>query len=292
MSQRGPCAVYWCFTLNNPDRIGCGDMKEFFEAMVETGHFDYFVCGDEKGESGTRHYQGFFKLKRKQRLTFLKKIPEIGTAHFEAMKGKPQEASDYCKKDGDWLEYGDCPEHQGHAGGKKRKEEFAEAYALAKQQKVSHVDPEFQIKYFNSLNKIADRELPICQELDDVCGVWIYGPPGTGKTRFAKAYCTGSYYLKGPNKWWDHYKGEDVALMDDVDPNNARCLTMYFKQWMDRYPFKAEYKGGARDLRPSLFIVTSNYAPEECFNKVDAEAIRRRCDVICFDINGEHKIED
>lgn len=285
IASLGPAAMdrlqsrHWCFTLNNPD----GPPDEFLDHIKDW--VDYGVVGFEQGERGTYHLQGYFCLKVKNRLTWLRAYfsPD---AHFEIKRGTPQQAADYCKKDGYFEEFGVLPLEQQVAGGNKRKAEFAEAYSLAKTQKVSDVEPELQIKYLHTLNKIADRELAIKSELDNTCGVWIYGPPGSGKTRFARGNYTEraeDVYLKLPNKWWDHYKGQDVVLMDDVDPTTCKYLVQYFKQWMDRYPFKCEYKGGARDIRPLVFLITSNYSIEECFpGQHDATAIRRRCDVIKF----------
>lgn len=282
-------ARHWVFTENNPE----GPPDVFIETHKH--HMVYIVVGQEVGESDTVHNQGYFYLKKKKRLSWLKNnISEF--AHFEVMRGTPAEASAYCQKDGYFFEEGDLPDAPNVAGGRKRKEEFQTAYNLAKEQQVSAIDPEFQIKYLGTLNKIADRELPVTDELDGCSGVWIYGPPGTGKTRYARCNYTNTpaeVYLKLPNKWWDHYKGQKVVLMDDVDPNTCKYLVQYIKTWTDRYPFKCEYKGGARDIRPETFIITSNYSPEECFpGHADCQAVRRRCDVIKFSDDHSFNLED
>ena len=41
-----------------------------------------------------------------------------------------------------------------------------------------------------------------------------------------------------------------------------------------------EYKGGQKKINPEIVIVTSQYLPEHIWNKEDAEAITRRCNVI------------
>lgn len=283
MAQQ-PKARHWCFTLNNPE----GPPDEFLEILRP--HCEYAVVALEFGESGTGHLQGYFCLITKNRLQWLQNHLSPH-AHYEVMRGTPQEASDYCKKDGYFFEMGTLPAHQGAAGGNRRAEQFSNAYTLAASQRVRDVDPEFQIRYLGSLNRIADRELPVGGPLDDTCGVWIWGAPGTGKTQYALSNFTVSWnevYLKLANKWWDHYQGQRVVLLDDLDPNSGKYLVHHLKQWMDRYPFMAEYKGGSRVIRPCTFIVTSNYSIEDCFPMaVDAEAIRRRCDVIHFASLGQ-----
>lgn len=282
------CARHWCFTHNNPE----GPPDEFIDKVKD--YMTYIVVGQEIGENGTVHLQGYFCLKTKQRLSWIR-ANICDTAHYEIMRGTPKEASDYCMKDGYYEVHGDLPEAPNVAGGRKRKQEFEEAYDLAKQQKVRDVHPEFQIKFLSALNKIADRELAVQDELDSTCGVWLWGPPRSGKTRYARSEYTenpSDVYLKLPNKWWDHYEGQKVVLMDDMDPSSCKYLVQYMKQWMDRYPFKCEVKGGARDIRPMVFIVTSNYSIDECFpNGHDAEAIRRRCDVIHFNNDFSHSVE-
>lgn len=273
MDHRGPRVKAWCFTVNNTHDFGVLD------ALLADSQ--YLVVGRETAPStGTPHLQGYVYMTERKRLSQM--IRYVHGAHFEASKGSPESNKMYCTKEGDFFEQGEIPDE--HVGPMKRAKQFQDAYQLAKSQKVSDVEPEIQLKYLGALNKIADRELPITAELDDVCGVWLWGPPGTGKTRAAISDYGGndgrSLYRKLPNKWWDHYKGEPNVLLDDLSPSTAQCLVQYIKQWMDRYPFKCEYKGGARDLRPQAFIVTSNYSIEECFpDPRDAEAIKRRCDV-------------
>ncbi|GIY98945.1 hypothetical protein CEXT_117961 [Caerostris extrusa] len=57
--------------------------------------------------SGTPHLQGYVVSNNRQRLSAAKKI--LPAAHLEISRGAPQEASDYCKKDGDFSEYGRLP---------------------------------------------------------------------------------------------------------------------------------------------------------------------------------------
>lgn len=264
-------ALHWCFTVNNPT------------GSVESGapEYDYLVYGREVGESGTPHFQGYVCLKSRSRLTALKKW--LPTAHFEVMRGTPQQASDYCKKDGDFIEHGTLPEPQCKAGGDKRKAQFQEAYELAKQGKREDIDPEFLIKYDGALRRIEaeHRECPPTLA-DQFSAIWIHGPPGSGKSRYVRDTYP-SLYVKNTNKWFDGYTNEDYVLIEDVDPDTMAKSAHFYKIWLDRYPFRAEVKGGSMMIRPKAVICTSNYTIDECFEVArDAEAIRRRCRVISF----------
>ena len=83
----------WCFTINNPT-----DDDMFWEDAEHQEQFSFLAVQYEVGEQGTPHYQGFVILKRKNRLTWLKKNFN-GRAHWEKTRGSDLEAAQYCMKD-------------------------------------------------------------------------------------------------------------------------------------------------------------------------------------------------
>lgn len=98
----------WCFTLNNYSDEDCDQVQ----ASFEEGHCRYLVVGREVGETGTPHLQGFFILQNSQRLSFCKGLIS-SRAHFEHARGSNVQASDYCKKDSDYYEFGKLPLSRG-----------------------------------------------------------------------------------------------------------------------------------------------------------------------------------
>ncbi|GIY17805.1 replication-associated protein [Caerostris darwini] len=53
-------------------------------------------------------------FKQRKRFSGVKKV--FPTAHLEVSNGSPQEAADYCKKDGDFVEYGCLPTTKSGGG--------------------------------------------------------------------------------------------------------------------------------------------------------------------------------
>lgn len=118
----GTYSKYWCFTVNNPT---ADDGALLTEDLVE-----YLVMGRETGENGTSHIQGFVILNKRYRIAGLSKLLPRG--HLEAMKGTPQQASDYCKKDGDFMEIGILPDAPNVKGGSSNAQRYVDALASAK----------------------------------------------------------------------------------------------------------------------------------------------------------------
>lgn len=104
-------AKRWCFTINNPTDDEKAALVSNAPPNGET--FKYLVFGREVGESGTPHLQGFLILSTKLRLRNVKQLAGLHRAHLEVSRGTPKEASDYCKKDGDYDEFGELPSSQG-----------------------------------------------------------------------------------------------------------------------------------------------------------------------------------
>lgn len=91
---------HWCFTINNWSE----DDENRLKAIGAT----YLVFGYERGSNETPHLQGYICFPQVKRFREAKaKIGE--NAHLERMRGTPQQAADYCKKDGLFYEDGVPP---------------------------------------------------------------------------------------------------------------------------------------------------------------------------------------
>ncbi|AXL65903.1 replication-associated protein [Longjawed orbweaver circular virus 1] len=251
----------WCYTRFDIENIPVYNEHEE----------SYHIFGRERCPStGRIHYQGFIYFKQRKRLTQLKKVGYTG--HFEAMRGSPQQASEYCKKDSDYTEFGQLPVVS--SGGSV----FADALAKAKAGDFDSIEenhPGVFLRYRGTLLSCFKYNVV---ELLNSCGVWICGPPRSGKDYSVRKLS--SLYIKPLNKWWDGYMNEDNVLISDVDVSHGNWLGYFLKIWMDRYAFIGEIKGGSIKIRPKKVFVTSNFLIEDVFvNEQVCAAVKARCNI-------------
>jgi len=84
-------------------------LGESISADGDQSFLSYIIIVDEVGESGIFYIQGYFNLRTKARLSRIKEEPGLSRAHLEIARGIYAQASTYCKKDGQFTEYGTPP---------------------------------------------------------------------------------------------------------------------------------------------------------------------------------------
>lgn len=261
----------YCFTVNNYTAL---DVEVLSAADSHSiWGIQYLVYGREVGEEGTPHLQGAVLFEKKRSLPWLKKNFHP-TAHFEVMRGTAVQAVRYCKKDGDFTEFGELPLDPGA----REVRDWDNARQLAKEGRFDEIPSDLYIRYLGNFHRINTMHQVLPSDADASTGVWIYGKSGIGKSRYARHHYPG-FYHKMPNKWWCGYTDQEYVIVDDVDPS-MKYLAYYLKIWTDRYAFACEKKNGVATIRPKKVVITSQYTIEQCFDEIDAVAIRRRCEVI------------
>lgn len=115
----------WCFTLNNytEDEYSAFLPRDATGARTLPPILDYIVVGKEIGTFGTPHLQGFLSFCDRSRIAACKRLSS--RAHWEVARSV-ERAIDYCKKDGDFLEFGDKPS-ESKQGRRSDLESFKEA---------------------------------------------------------------------------------------------------------------------------------------------------------------------
>jgi hypothetical protein len=257
-------AKHWCFTLNNYT-------DEEYAALQALGAelptpIEYLVFGKEKGQEGTPHLQGYIALSKKRYFNFIKAT--IGErAHIECAKGSPKQASDYCKKDEEFVEYGQLPR------GKGARTDLDNVVQLALDganfRTIARNDPAAAIRYGSGVCRIIALKRP---KRDHPPIIWTFwGKTGTGKTRRVWEFADEEelWVHSGGGKWFDGYDGHRAALFDDLDGSVFKLA--YLLRLLDRYPFPVEIKGGFTWWRPRTIYITTNIHPNDWYPNANEE---------------------
>lgn len=264
----------WVFTINNPNGWDDADLERLKDKA------QYLVYGTERGENAeTLHYQGFVRFQHAKSFSRIKTL--LPRAHIEPQKGPTTKASAYCKKDGNFQEFGEIPPDDGK---QSTKEKWRQVIELAENGQLEQIKAEHPHIYFMYSKRIEQLRLRDRDILDgNLEHEWWVGPTGTGKSRTLWQKHP-IHYQKELNKWWDGYDNEEVVAIEEMDPEAGKYLGRFIKIWADRYPFSPEVKGGRlTKIRPKKIIILSNYTIEECFERSnDRLPILRRFKVIHF----------
>lgn len=253
----------WVFTCNNYNEA---NVLAFDELKTV-----YRIRAFEVGESGTPHIQAYAYFKSQiARTALAKKLPGYW---FQPAKGSAQENRTYCIKQGQFEENGKLPT-QGARND-------IHAFVLAMQATEEKSSERNLVEEHSSMvckyPMFVDRCLRLYhppKPLTELNNWWYYGPPGTGKTTAAASL--GSHFVKFPNKWFDGYAGEDILIVEDIEPRHS-FMSHSLKLWADKAPFTAQVKGSSTFIRPKMVVVTANYTIAEMgWDEVTTKAIQRR----------------
>lgn len=246
---------YWCFTLNNYT----DEEEKAIEALVGGPEgLSYVIYGKEVGDSGTPHLQGYIEFNKRIGVGKVRKL--FPRAHIELRIKSQEQASSYCKKDGNFTELGSKAESK--QGLRTDLINLVEGFSRGGTLKeVALTQPDVYCRYRNGLRDMARWTQPPRTEPPIV--YWIWGPPGSGKSRWAHAVDPASTWSYGGDGWFDGYEGQKVAIFDDFDDDIAtlrqKGITYgLFLKLLDRYPLQVPVKGGFTNWRPETIIFTSN----------------------------------
>lgn len=261
--------VNLCFTLNNYT------LEEELDLLCTTLPVTYIVYGYEIAPTtGTPHLQGYMELNHKMRIDTIHNLG-LGFQRLNLFprKGKQEEAIKYCKKDGDWIEYGTPKKIQ-----QGKRNDIDEVRTAAANQGMR------EVALWGSYQEIrvAEKYLQYCEPKRTWKPTveWIYGKTGTGKSKYAHETLPDAYTKSDNSKWWDGYDGHENVILDDYRGDwmkLSELLTL-----LDRYERRIEYKGGSRQFLAKRIIITSCKSPQDCYNVADEniDQLLRRIDVI------------
>lgn len=256
----------WCFTINNPT----DDDKKTCDNIV----CNYIVTGNEVGENGTPHIQGYLELKDGKSMKAMKKL--LGDrAHLEARKGTPKQAADYCKKDGNFTERGKITEQ----GKRNDLDDIAELVKTGGTQAVIEAKPSAFLKFGRNIERMSELLMKPRTKKPSV--VWLWGTTGTGKTRYATNNNTGDYYIWNGTKWWNGYRQQTRVVLDDYSFDGSDAGFRYLLRLLDTYAIQVETKGGMIHFNSPEIYITCEYPPNHIFTPGNQlNQVLRRIDLV------------
>lgn len=249
---------------------------------LEQEHCTYIVYGKEVCPDTKRpHLQGYIYYNNAQSLSAFSSF--YNNCHVEKQRGTAEQASEYCKKEGDFTERGELPK-QG------KRTDWGLALEQLKTQDITDVI-QSQPQLLPCQRALREfKNLLLKPKHRTVNVIVLYGTAGTGKTRYAYDNYP-DLYSKPRGEWWDGYTGQKAILLDDYYGYLPYCELL---RVLDRYPYQIPYKGGYTQAQWDTVIITSNRLPPQWYQAGLTPALRRRINK-CFlvsSIDGETQYEE
>lgn len=258
------------FTLNNPIENGGAELCDWLEEACIYG-----IIGCEYGESGTFHWQGYCELRKPVRMSTI--LGHGRKWHVERRRGTPDEAITYCRKDGNYVEWG-TKRSQG------QRNDLDKVRSTALESGMREVTATCNAQGIRVAEKFLTYNEPGRCWKPHV--TYITGASGIGKSRRARELCSDDVYTKSNGtKWWNGYDGHEDVIIDDF--RDSWWSLTYMLGILDRYPFELEYKGGSRQLLCKRIVITSIKKLDELYVNCgeSLEQLYRRVDeVIDLDV--------
>lgn len=273
---------YWVFTINNYTE---DDERRLGGLHPEQA--DYLVYGYEQGEEGTPHLQGYIELKKRARLPGAKRI--VGPrAHLETRRGTGSQASEYCKKDGNYKEFGEASDPRP---GRRTDLEHvvADIREGATVQELWNNHPRSMIMYGRGIkeaHKMLRERSPVTTyelssfrwQLGEFKVTILWGEPGIGKTEFARAVLPKALFVSHIDDLGRLDETYDGIIFDDMNFSHLpRTAQIHLVDWTQSRSIHIRY-GTATIPRETRKLFVTNEVGGRVFDLNDG-AIARRVEI-------------
>lgn len=184
--------------------------------------------------------------------------------------GTPEEAANYCKKGGDYVEFGILPKQ-----GRRTDLEDLVQKLINGETTVDDIaidEPISYHQYGRTLEKIEDIAMRKKYRTEMTTCEWIVGPTGVGKSQKAfKNYSPSTHYNLNvrDNGYWEGYKQQDTVVINDY---RGQLEYDHLLNLIDWVPLTVKRRN--REPLPFMskhVIITSPLTPEEVYNKRHAK---------------------
>lgn len=267
------------FTLNNYDKIE--NYEEGLNKLAEDAK--YLVYGFEIGESGTPHIQGYIEFKSPRSYKNINNMYFSNKAYMATRKGSSQQASDYCKKEGNFKEFGEISKQGERADLNELKNKILNGETNIDD--IVENNTEAYHQYGRTLEKVEEVRNKRIYRTEMTKGIWYYGESGVGKTKKAfEGYDPETHYNLNTddNGWWDGYCGQETVIINEFRGELTYRELLKLVDWnpetvkrRNRAPFPFTSK---------LVIITSSLRPDKIYkNRMREDKIEqlyRRFEII------------
>lgn len=259
---KSPRVRNWCFTLNNPS----GLLDDEYEA--NTSLIAYICYGEEIGDSGTPHFQGYVEFTKKVTLKVCKEL--LPTAHWEPRYGTQAQAIAYCKKEGDPFLFHERGTLKVQGKRTDIQDLYKDALTLMSLKDLQDKHPAPYMRMHRAVDRVRFNATVGMRRSRVPTVVVLYGETGCGKTHYCEEIAPDAFYLEAPSSsngtlWWDGYDFQDTVVFDEFSGwvKFTKLLRM-----LHQGNCKIETKGGTMALMATNFLFTSNYHPSTWYPNV------------------------
>lgn len=283
----------YVFTIYNWD----SDTIQWVSKLL--GKATYGICGKEICPTTNRpHLQCYGYWENGKHFESLLKQGKGIDWHLEAAKGTAKQNQKYCSKEGDFEEWGECPEGQGHRSDIS---DFRDAILDGMlEEELIMLYPNMMAKYDRFYQRC--RNIVLKREAKKMIQpevIVIQGDTGVGKTHtvYLENNIDDIYKAEvgdgsSGSVFWDNYNGESVILIDDFH-NNLKLD--YMLRLLDKYPMKLNVKGGHTWKCAKKIYITTNININSWYRncpEIHRKALLRRVTNIIDMFNHQPLCED
>lgn len=246
-----------------------------FLLKVSGNIINYAIACLEHHEDGSCHNHLYVEFKkpfesRNERCFDL----EGRHPNIEIIRTTPWKTVDYCKKEGDWIEYHpeNAPRLNYDAMSRTEKYKFLQNNDPIELYDKCVISAESCMRMMKA-REFIQQYRQLTRTVKPIV-LWFYGETGTGKTRTAMQIAEESglrYWISSDPelKWFDGYNGQEYAIIDDFRRQGIKFS--WILRLTDRYPLLVQVKGGYVRWIPLVIIITCPVPPREAYQWLDKD---------------------
>jgi Putative viral replication protein len=261
-------AKHWCFTLNNYTNEHLTTLRNAL-ARENTPKITFLLFGREVApDTQTPHLQGFVSFQEKTRRNQILRI--LPQCHLSSARNIPA-SIEYCKKEGDYEEFGDSPlthlENRGHRTDLDAFKTSVEE-GTTDLSKLYSEHSEVCAKYPSFVRSYLHLKAPKPHPRHIVFIIDHTG--NAGKTWYAQYYCSlhenAQYILPGKKADMAHLLSLHVRVIFIDCPRSKQGEQIqynFLEECKNGVVFASKYESVNKYLKPLHVVVLLNEIPDE-----------------------------